>query len=205
VTPSPEGTLTRERILEAAQDVLRRFGPQKATVVDVARALGVSHGSVYRHFPSKTALREAVVRQWLEFTHEPLERTLRTTQDDPAPERLRAWLRALVATKRAKAREDPELFATYGGLAAEASAVIAEHLDDLCGQIASILAQGVERAEVTAPDAPVTARAILAATSRFHDPLHAAEWSDPGADEAFEGVLDLVVRGLGGRQRGQTT
>ena len=45
--------LTPERILEATEDVLRRFGLAKATVVDVARALDVSHGSVYRHFPSK--------------------------------------------------------------------------------------------------------------------------------------------------------
>jgi AcrR family transcriptional regulator len=42
-----DSPLTYEQILEAAEDVLRRFGPGKATVVDVARALGVSHGSVY--------------------------------------------------------------------------------------------------------------------------------------------------------------
>src|SRR5512144_414821 len=57
--------LTRERILEAAEDVLRRFGPSKATVVDVARVLEVSHGSVYRHFPSKAALRDGVAELWL--------------------------------------------------------------------------------------------------------------------------------------------
>ena len=35
---SPADTpLTRDRILAAAEDVLRRFGPAKATVVDVAR------------------------------------------------------------------------------------------------------------------------------------------------------------------------
>ncbi|WP_285680262.1 acyltransferase domain-containing protein, partial [Kitasatospora phosalacinea] len=44
--------------LRTAEDVLRRYGPAKATVVDVARALGVSHGSVYRHFGTKAALRE---------------------------------------------------------------------------------------------------------------------------------------------------
>ena len=49
--------LTPERILEATEDVLRRFGLAKATVVDVARALDVSHGSVYRHFPSKASAR----------------------------------------------------------------------------------------------------------------------------------------------------
>ena len=58
-------TLTAERILVAAEEVLRRYGPAKANVVDVARALGVSHGSVYRHFPSKAALRDAVTERWL--------------------------------------------------------------------------------------------------------------------------------------------
>ena len=38
--------LTADRILEAAEEVLRRHGPAKTNVVDVARALGVSHGSV---------------------------------------------------------------------------------------------------------------------------------------------------------------
>ena len=67
-------TLSRARILEAAEDVFRRFGPQKTTVVDVARALGVSHGSVYRHFDSKVALRDAVVEGWLQRLSDPLQR-----------------------------------------------------------------------------------------------------------------------------------
>jgi hypothetical protein len=37
---------TPERILRAAEDVLRRSGPEKATVVDLARALGVAHAGV---------------------------------------------------------------------------------------------------------------------------------------------------------------
>ena len=39
MSPS-DAPLTRERILATAEDVVRRFGPDKATVVDVARALG---------------------------------------------------------------------------------------------------------------------------------------------------------------------
>jgi AcrR family transcriptional regulator len=58
--------LTPERILEVTEDVLRRYGLAKATVVDVARALDVSHGSVYRHFPSKASLRQAVAKRWLD-------------------------------------------------------------------------------------------------------------------------------------------
>ena len=59
--------LLPERILEATEEVLRRHGPAKATVVDVARALGVSHGSVYRHFRTKAVLRrdESVTDQKL--------------------------------------------------------------------------------------------------------------------------------------------
>ena len=64
--------LTPERILEVTEDVLRRYGLAKATVVDVARALDVSHGSVYRHFPSKASLRQAVAKRWLERVSAPL-------------------------------------------------------------------------------------------------------------------------------------
>ena len=35
-----DAPLPRDRILATAEDVLRQFGPAKATVVDVARALG---------------------------------------------------------------------------------------------------------------------------------------------------------------------
>src|ERR1700726_427879 len=65
--------LTPERILDVTEDVLRRFGLAKATVVDVARALDVSHGSAYRHFPSKASLREAVAKRWLARSNAPLE------------------------------------------------------------------------------------------------------------------------------------
>ena len=86
----PTETLTPELILQAAEGVLRRYGPAKANVVDVARALGVSHGSVYRHFPSKAALRDAVAERWLHSISEPL--ALVAAQHAPAPERLHRWV-----------------------------------------------------------------------------------------------------------------
>ncbi|MEZ8387575.1 TetR/AcrR family transcriptional regulator, partial [Vibrio splendidus] len=52
--------LTKEKILDASEIVLRKFGPRKTTVVDVARALEVSHGTVYRHFATKAELHEAI-------------------------------------------------------------------------------------------------------------------------------------------------
>src|ERR1039457_876285 len=110
--------LTPERILEATEEVLRRYGLAKATVVDVARALDVSHGSVYRHFPSKASLREAVAKRWLDRVNSPLQEIADST--GPAPARLERWLRTMLAIKHKKVGDDPEMFATYLALAQEA-------------------------------------------------------------------------------------
>jgi len=166
--------LTREQILEAAEDVLRRHGPAKTNVVDVARALNVSHGSVYRHFPSKAALREAVAERFLETTSAPLEDI-----DDP-----KLWFTTLLATKRSKALEDPELFATYVALARESGDAVQRHVDTLIGQLIRIV--GDAR----------TARALFDATARFHDPRHAAEWTEPEIDEQFEAVWALLAQAI---------
>ncbi|MBT2383550.1 TetR family transcriptional regulator [Streptomyces sp. ISL-11] len=190
----PPETLTPARILEATEDVLRRFGPAKATVVDVARALGVSHGSVYRHFGSKAALREAVTQRWLDRSHTALSAV--ADAEGPAEPRLREWLTALFAAKRRKAGDDPELFATYMVLVGENSGVVERHIETMIGQLAGIVENGVAQGELGAVDPVMTARAVWDATNRFHDPAYAAEWSRPEIDAAFEAVCDLVLRGL---------
>lgn len=189
-----DGALTADRILEAAEEVLRRYGPTKATVVDVARALGVSHGSVYRHFPSKAALGEAVIRRWLERVTAPIAAIAAET--GPAIPRLRRWLETLMAAKRRKTLDDPELFATYSVLAEDARAVVAEHVADLTRQVAVILADGAAEGDFSLADPALSARAVLDATARFHNPAHAAEWKDPTIDAAFEAVWSLVLNGL---------
>ncbi|WP_030208570.1 TetR family transcriptional regulator [Streptomyces sp. NRRL S-87] len=193
--PPAAEPLTPERILEATEDVLRRFGPTKATVVDVARALGVSHGSVYRHFPSKSALREAVTDRWLGKTVGRLEE-IASAPDEPAPSKLEAWLEALFEAKRHKAGDDPELFATYTVLLSENSGVVDAHLAELVAQLARIIEEGVAAGTLDAPDVPAAARAVFDATGRFHDPQYAAEWQSPSIATEFEAVTHLVVRGL---------
>jgi len=190
-----DSVLTAERIIDAAEDVLRRYGPDKATVVDVARALGVSHGSVYRHFPSKAALRDAVTERWLEGVSAPLERIV--AEDGPAPERLRRWFDQLITTKRGRAQDDPELFANYLQLTAESREVVLHHVETLVEQLTRIVADGVARGEFTVSDPAVAARAAFHATVRFHDPVHVAQWSDPGIDAAYEAVWAFILAGLG--------
>jgi AcrR family transcriptional regulator len=190
-----ETVLTREQILAAAEEVLRRYGPAKATVVDVARALGVSHGSVYRHFESKKVLRDAVTEHWLARIAAPLAAA--AAEPGPAPLRLRRWLALLAASKRERAGNDPELFATYITLVTEARATAGAHVAALVAQIAGIIADGVASGEF-APVAPqAAAQAIFDATVRFHNPIHAAEWAQPGMAERFAALCDLLLRGLG--------
>src|SRR3981189_549782 len=132
--------LTPERILEATEEVLRRYGLAKATVVDVAGALDVSHGSVYRHFPSKASLRQAVAKRWLDRANAPLQKIAEAS--GPAPARLERWLRTMFDIKYKKVCEDPEMFATYLTLAQEAREVVQAHKDRLADQIAHILSDG---------------------------------------------------------------
>jgi AcrR family transcriptional regulator len=166
--------LTREQILDAAEDVLRRYGPAKANVVDVARALNVSHGSVYRHFPSKAALREAVAERFLDSMSAPLAGITDA----------REWFETLMATKRSRALQDPELFATYVNLAHESGDVVHRHVDHLIQSLATIVGD------------PTTARALILATARFHDPRHAASWGEPGIDDDFEAVWELLAQAI---------
>ncbi|MFJ9146506.1 TetR family transcriptional regulator [Streptomyces sp. NPDC102270] len=186
--------LTGERILEATEEVLRRHGPAKATVVDVARALGVSHGSVYRHFRTKAALREAVTKRWLDRATGVLAAI---TDEDRTPEaRLRDWLAALFEAKRRKAGDDPELFATYSVLAGENGVAVTEHLTELTDQLTRIVQDGIDAGTFTVTAPATTARALFQATARFHDPGYAGEWEKPGAQEEFTALVDLLVRGL---------
>ncbi|MDE2601616.1 MAG: TetR family transcriptional regulator [Bradyrhizobium sp.] len=186
--------LTPERILEVTEDVLRRFGLAKATVVDVARALDVSHGSVYRHFPSKASLREAVARRWLDRVSAPLAKIAEGS--GPAPARLERWLRTLCLAKQKKVCDDPEMFATYLALAREACVVVKAHREKLADQIATILSDGVKQGAFQVTDIKASARAILDAINRYHHPAHAEEWKDADLAVRFDALLALLLKGL---------
>ncbi|MDQ2665746.1 MAG: TetR family transcriptional regulator [Gemmatimonadota bacterium] len=192
---SPSDTpLTRERILAAAEQVVRRFGPEKATVVDVARALGVSHAAVYRHVATKAELRDLVVTRWVDATMAPLRAI--ADAPGPAPRNLRRFMDTLIAVKRHRASGDPELFAAYRTLAAGAESITTAHVDELVALVASMIRAGVKDGAFRKVNSVTTARAVLLATMRFHHPAHAAEWSNPVIDAEFDDVWRLLMRGL---------
>ena len=114
--------------MATAEDVLRRFGPEKATVVDVARALGVSHAAVYRHVKTKAELRDLVVQRSVDETMPPLRAVV--ARPGPAPKRLRQLFDSLISIKRRRAAADPQLFSAYRLLSAGAQSIVAAHVDD---------------------------------------------------------------------------
>ncbi|MDP4084500.1 MAG: TetR family transcriptional regulator [Bacillota bacterium] len=186
--------LTKETILDTAEQVLRRFGPEKTSVVDVARALNVSHGTIYRHFPSKASLREAVAEKWLHSISLPLEAVFK--QECSASERLCLWLKTLIHIKHTLVQEDPELFTMYTTLVEESVDVVNAHIGELISQIIPIIEEGMANQEFKSADASLIASGIFMATARFHHPAHAKEWASPTIDHEFDIVWNLILSGI---------
>jgi AcrR family transcriptional regulator len=200
---SPEQPLTRDRIVATAEDVLRRFGPEKATVVDVARALGVSHAAVYRHVKTKAELRDLVVQRWVDETMPPLRALV--AKPGPAPKRLRQLFDTLIGIKRRRAAADPELFTAYRSLSAETQSVAAAHVDELVRLGATIIRSGIEEGAFRDVDPVAASQAILFATSRFHHPAHAMEWADPNLDVVYNDVWRILMEGLSAEKKLRVT
>ncbi|HVO04252.1 MAG TPA: TetR family transcriptional regulator [Candidatus Cybelea sp.] len=185
---------TRERILLAAEELLRKHGIGKMTVVDVARALEMSHANVYRHFASKTELQDAVAHRWLDKIMQPLR--LIVAERGSAAERLERWVFTLAAAKRAKVLDDPELFAAYHAVAEAVREVAEEHVAELRRQVAAIIRDGAAAGEFSVQDFDRAARAVLHATLHFHHPYHVKESGGRDNTAEIRAVLQLVLAGL---------
>src|SRR6202522_360266 len=97
--PRADAVRNRERVLEAAKAVFSAGGPD-ASLEAVARHAGVGIGTLYRHFPSREALFEAVYRREVEQLADLAEQL--KAEASPV-EALRRWLRSnveFVATKK---------------------------------------------------------------------------------------------------------
>jgi AcrR family transcriptional regulator len=97
--PRADAVRNRERVLEAAKAVFSAGGAA-ASLEAVARRAGVGIGTLYRHFPTREALYEAVYRREVEQLGDLAEQL--KNQAEPV-DALRRWLRSnveFVATKK---------------------------------------------------------------------------------------------------------
>ncbi len=192
--PATEPPIT-ERILDAAAAMLRRYGVDKTNVVDVARALGMSHGNIYRHFSSKQALINAVAVRWLHAVVEPLE-AIASHHSKAASKRLTAWFNTLREIKQRKVLDDPELFRVHHEIVSRIPEVVAEHVATLARHVETILRDGIKTGEFSRHlDPPVTARALLQATAPFHHPTLLLQGPPPSEADA-QAVMKLLLAGM---------
>ena len=181
-------------ILDAAEALLAHHGASKTGVVDVARALGMSHANVYRYFSNKSALFDAVAERWLERDSAPLFKIARGRTEPSA--RLKRWLLAIFRNKRRKVIEEPELFAFYKALNAETTQnFVARHTADLAKQLGHILDDGAASGDFILANRDAAIRTILDATASLRHPAIVA---DPKAidEKRVVAIADMIVAGL---------
>src|SRR5246500_1578951 len=97
--PRADAQRNRERILEVAKEAFTRSGAN-TSLDDIAKEAGVGPGTLYRHFPTREELLEAVYRSEVEKLAA-AERKFAETM--PPLEALRAWMLLFVdyiATKK---------------------------------------------------------------------------------------------------------
>jgi len=109
--PRTDAQLNRERILEVAKEAFTRSGAN-ASLDDIAKAAGVGAGTLYRHFPTRDTLIEAVYRTEVEK----IAAAERKFSDAMPPvEALRAWMLLFVDYIATKQIIAPALNSLVGG------------------------------------------------------------------------------------------
>jgi AcrR family transcriptional regulator len=109
--PRADAQRNRERILEIAKDAFTRSGAN-ISLDDVAKQAGIGAGTLYRHFPTRDALLEAVYRTEVEKLAAAEREFARTM---PPIEALRAWMLLFVDYIAAKQIIAPALNTIVGG------------------------------------------------------------------------------------------
>jgi AcrR family transcriptional regulator len=108
--PRADALRNRERILEVAKEAFSRHGAN-ASLDDIAKQVGVGPGTLYRQFPTRAELLEAVYRAELEKLAAAGQKFAQTMAPTEA---LRAWLLLFVDTIAAKQLIAPALNTLLG-------------------------------------------------------------------------------------------
>ncbi|WP_279328554.1 helix-turn-helix domain containing protein [Streptomyces sp. OS603R] len=177
----------RERLVEAAHAVFAEQGLEAPLDV-IARRAGVGNATLYRHFPTRAALVDAVFRGQLTGTMEAGERARRAPD---AWAGLAGYLDAVFATLAAD-RGTNDLMTTRLPDVETLGAVHAHNRETVDVLLERARAQGSVRADVTTEDLLFT----LAALGRAVPPLAVAAGPD-----AWRRPLALFLEGLRGPAR----
>jgi AcrR family transcriptional regulator len=178
--PRADAQRNRDSLLEAAKAAFAETGPE-ASLDEIARRAGVGIGTLYRHFPTRDAVVEAVYRREVQQLAGAAPRLVETMA--PA-EALRAWMRLFIDYIAAKKVIAPTLKSMVGG----GSALYA----DSSTRINEAMALLVERARGSGDIRPDADSAdLLRALIGFAYVNSAPDW-----EASARRLIDLLIDGL---------
>jgi AcrR family transcriptional regulator len=166
VSQAPPAVGHRDRILDAAERLLGRFGYRKMTVDDIAAEAGIGKGTVYLSFPSKEEVVLSTVDRIVERVLTAMEDV--AAREASAPDRLRAMLLARVLVRfEAVAAYSASLDDLLGGIRAALLARRVRHFEREIGVLARVIAGGQQDGELSAGAPRRIGRALVLATNSF--------------------------------------
>jgi AcrR family transcriptional regulator len=195
--PTPEEVRpdTRSRILIEAERLFRHYGYSKTTVADIARELGMSPANVYRFFPSKLAINEALCAQILAER----EATILAICHSPASarERLKEILLANNRMTRTTLMGEKKVHEMVVVAMEENWGAIQEYKDRQSRLIAKVIAEGIANGEMAAADPHTAAECVQRAYVAMFHPLLAVHCLAEDEDgTGAERLAEFILRAL---------
>ena len=183
------------QILAAAERCFARSGFHRATMQDVAREAGMSPGNLYRYFPSKAALIDAVAGQWLRS----LEAVIADIADapDPADDKLERLLQAWARTHRDLLMQDRHLFDVYSSATETSRALIRKHRARMRLLIERVLDEGIATGKFEPRERAALVIEIWAEASRNPDIAEITTGFERGLKAGLTAVIEA------GKARGE--
>ncbi|MGG5821212.1 TetR family transcriptional regulator [Falsiroseomonas sp. HW251] len=195
----PTAEETRARIEDTAERLFKTMGYQKTAVADIARELGMSPANVYRFFPSKSAINEAIARRMLSGVEAEIWAIARS--DTPPPERLAQLLRTLHQRHVGLFFAEKRLHDMVTAAMAEHWGVVENFIHACVTAFRHVLMDGMAAGIFARRDPETTAIAIKQAIIAFVHPVLIAEClgHDTSEDQLaadLDRVVALIVAGL---------
>lgn len=190
---------TRQRIEDTAERLFRTMGYQKTAVADIARELNMSPANIYRFFPSKSAINEAIAARMLGGVEAELWAIARGP--GPAPDRLAELLRTLHRRHLALFFSERRLHDMVTAAMAEHWGVVERFVHACVTAIRHVLMDGMADGSFAKLDPEATAKTVKQASLPFMHPVMIAECISRGTPEEelaedLERMTALILRGL---------
>ena len=181
-------------ILEAAREVFRQKGYHEASVTDIAAAIGVVEGTIYRYFPTKRDLLIAVVGEWYRRILADYDRQLR------AFTATRDQLRFMVWRHLELIHRDPDMCRLVFGELRAGGDYRGTAVFDLnrayTRRTLEIVKAAIERGEFRRGISLSIVRDLLFGCVEHHSFAYLRGEGDFSPDVAADAIVDIVYRGL---------